>query len=114
MAKLPRFLSGIVPGFSVVDVKEWLAQGKIEVFLQRAEDAPEPCCYRCKTQLGMLRGKHRMKIEGMPILGMKTYFYFWREKRHCPNCQKARREQIEFLAPETPHIMSDYPKATTT
>src|SRR5436309_2696475 len=108
MAKVPRFLSAVVPGFSVVDVKEWLKEGKIEVFLERADDAPEPCCYRCKTKLTVERGKHRMKIEGMPILGLKTYFFFWREKRHCPGCKKVRSEQIEFLALESPHLTADY------
>lgn len=108
MAKVPRFLSAAVPGFSIVDVKEWLVEGRIEVYLERAEDSPDPCCYRCKTKLGMVRGKHRMKIEGMPILGLKCYFFFWREKRHCPNCKKIRSEQIGFLAEESPHLMMDY------
>ena len=109
MGKVPRFLSAAVRGFSVIDVKEWLTEGRVEVYLERAEDAPELCCYRCNAKLGpVVRGKHRMKIEGMPILGMKTYFFFWREKRHCPACKKIRSEKIEFLAPETPHLMMDY------
>jgi transposase len=49
-----------------------------------------------------------MRIEGMPILGMRTYFFFWREKRHCPGCNKVRSEQIEFLSEESPHLMMDY------
>jgi transposase len=108
MAKVPRFLSLAVPGFSIVDVKEWLVEGKVEVYLERAENSLEPCCYRCQSKLGAVRGRHRMKIEGMPILGLKTYFFFWREKRHCPSCKKVRSEQIEFLAPESPHLMADY------
>lgn len=108
MGKVPRFLSAAVPGFSVIDVKEWLAEGRIEVYLERAEETPDACCYRCKAKLGIVRGKHRMRIEGMPILGLRTYFIFWREKRHCPGCNKARSEAIEFIAPETPHLTMDY------
>ena len=49
-----------------------------------------------------------MHIEGMPILGMRVYFLFWREKKHCPECKKARSERVEFLAEETPHLSRDY------
>jgi len=108
MGKIPRFLAAVVPGFSVIDVKEWLVEGRVEVYLARAEDAPEACCYRCQSKLGSGSGKHRMKIEGMPILGLKTYFIFWREKRHCLKCKKVRSEEISFLAKETPHLMAEY------
>jgi transposase len=108
MAKVPRFLSAAVPGFSIVDVKEWLAEGRVEVYLERADESVEVCCYRCQTKLGLARGKHRMRIEGMPILGLKTYFCFWREKRYCPKCRKVRSEEIPFLAIESPHLMMDY------
>lgn len=108
MGTVPRFLSAAVPGFSIIDVKEWLAGGKIEIFLERSSDAPERTCFRCGGKLFALRGKHRMRIEGMPILGLRTYFIFWREKRHCPHCQKTRSEQIDFISKESPHLMMDY------
>lgn len=105
---VPRFLSAAVPGFKIIEVKEWLSEGRIEVFLERSGDASESRCFRCHGRLSALRGKHRMRIEGMPILGLRTYFLFWREKRHCPECKKARSEKIEFIAPETPHLTSDF------
>ena len=108
MRTVPRFLSAAVPGFSIIDVKEWLAEGRIEVYLERSSEAPPASCYRCGSCLSVARGKHRMKIEGMPILGLRTYFIFWREKRHCPGCKKVRSEKIEFIAAETPHLTMDY------
>jgi transposase len=108
MGTIPRFLSAAVPGYEILDVKEWLLDGKIEVFLDRKEEDPSLCC-RCGSDLTTIfRGKHRMRVEGMPILGLKTYFYFWRLKKHCIKCKKARSEEVSFLAKETPHLTLDY------
>jgi transposase len=105
---LPRFLTAAVEGFDVVDVKEWLGDGKIEIYLERSEDRKDFLCYRCGTKMSKARGKHRMRIEGLPILGLKTYFIFWRHKKHCPECGKARSEEVSFLAEETPHLTKEY------
>jgi len=108
MVKLPRFLTQAVPGFEILDVKERLQDGRIEVYLNRKPDAPQPHCYRCGTELQAHRGKHRMRLEGMPILGFRFYLHFWREKAHCPRCKKARSEAIAFVAAETPHLTEDF------
>jgi transposase len=105
---LPRFLSAAVPGFEIIDVKEWLSEGRIEIFLERKADAEPAACYRCGTRLTIARGKHRLRIEGLPILGLRTWWIFWREKKHCPECEKARSEAVEFLAAETPHLTKEY------
>ena len=49
-----------------------------------------------------------MKLEAMPIMGFRTYVFFWRHKGHCPKCRKARAEAVDFLAKETPHLTQDY------
>jgi hypothetical protein len=49
-----------------------------------------------------------MNIKHMPFGKFEFRLIFWREKRHCPNCNKARSEALDFLAPETPHLSKDY------
>jgi transposase len=44
----------------------------------------------------------------MPLGNFECRLIFWREKRHCPNCNKARTEALDFIAPETPHLSKDY------
>ena len=75
MRNLPRFLSQAVPGYEILDVKEWLQEGRIEIFLgDRSEDAlGPPRCHRCAGELTGNRGKYRVRLEGMPILGLKTW-----------------------------------------
>lgn len=109
MGKLPRFLSQAVPGFEILDVKERLSEGRIEVFLEKKVNEPTPC-HKCGRDLGLapLRGKHRMRLEGMPILGFRLFIYLWREKRHCVICKKARSVAVSLVAPETPHLTEDY------
>lgn len=109
MDKLPRFLSVAVPGFRIIDVKEWIQDRKIEIFLEKDLEKSEPArCHHCGGALHTGRGKHRLRLEGMPILGLRTYFHLWRMKGHCGRCKKARSERIEFIAKETPHLMLDY------
>lgn len=107
MDNVPRFLRASAPGFKILDVKEWLASGRIELVLER--DPEEPfCCHRCGGPLALERGKHRMRIEGMPILGLRSVFVFWRRKGHCSRCGKARSEAISFIAEESPHLTQEY------
>ena len=108
MRDIPRFLSAAVPGFKVVDVKEWIIDGRIDVYLEPVSNRPEPTCYRCGEVLMIDRGKHRLKLEGMPILGLRTFFHLWRQKGHCSKCKKARSEALDLVADETPHLMQDY------
>lgn len=108
MGKLPRFLTQAVPGFEITDVKERLQDGRIEVFLARRPDAPASRCHRCGGALQARRGKHRMRLEGMPILGFRLFLHLWREKAHCLVCKKARSEAIEFVAAESPHLTEEF------
>ncbi|MFT6631313.1 MAG: transposase [Bacteriovoracaceae bacterium] len=106
--KLPRFIKNVIPGYEVTDFKEWLQKDLIEIYIQK-KDKLAPCkCSRCGHELTVKRGKHRMNIKHMPFGKMECSLIFWREKRHCPNCKKARTEALDFLAPETPHLSKDY------
>jgi transposase len=49
-----------------------------------------------------------MKLEAMPIMGFRTFVYFWRQKGHCEKCKKARSEAVDFVAEESPHLTQDY------
>jgi transposase len=96
-----------VEGYEVLDVKIWLEKGHVDVFLE-ASDSATMHCHRCDEELGAHRGKHRMKIQGMPLGRIKTFFHFWRHKGDCSNCNKARSERVEFLADQTPHLTKQY------
>jgi transposase len=49
-----------------------------------------------------------MRLEGLPIMGFRLFIVLWRRKGHCDECRKARSEAIEFVSPESPHLMRDY------
>lgn len=94
------------PGYEVLDVKIWREQFKIDVYLGRG--AEKGFCHRCGEELGVERGKHTMKAEGLPVGLLKVYIHFWRNKGHCAGCKKARSEAINFLSEETPHLTKTY------
>src|SRR5262249_23191282 len=102
--KLPRFFD--FENYEVRDIKEFLSEGRIEIFLNRNENA-KPICHRCMGNLGKLRGDHYLRIEALPIMGYRTYLIFRRYKYHCPTCKKARSEKIDFLSEQTPHLTKD-------
>jgi transposase len=104
---IPRFLKNAFKGYDVVDVKEFIQDGLIEIHLSRREDK-DWCCYRCGELLSRERGKYRSCLEGMPIMGLRVWVHFWRHKGHCKNCRKARAEVVEFIAEETPHLTTDF------
>jgi transposase len=106
MISIPRF-SNNFEGFETVDFKEFLQEGRIEIHLKRSEEK-KFLCHRCGGKLGAERGRYRMKLEGMPIMGFRAYVHFWRYKGHCEKCKKARAEAVEFIAQETPHLTQDY------
>jgi transposase len=106
--KLPRFIKNVIPGYRVIDFKEWLMDGVIEIYLEKKAKS-KPCkCHKCGHEMAVKRGRHRMKIKHMPLGKFECYLIFWREKRHCPECNKARSEDLDFLAKETPHLSKDY------
>jgi transposase len=104
---IPRFLKKAFKGYDVLDVKEFLQEGLIEIYLGRREDK-DWCCYRCGHVLSIERGKYRSCLEGMPVMGLRVWIYFWRHKGHCSKCNKARAEAVEFVSEETPHLTIDF------
>lgn len=105
--RIPYFLKNAFPDFEILDVKEWLEDGRIEVYLSTKE-TKEFLCHRCGSPLGAGRGKHPIKLQGLPILRNRFYIYLWRRKGYCDQCKKARSEKIDFIAEETPHLTADY------
>ncbi len=53
-------------------------------------------------------GKYRVRIEGMPVMGLRLFVFFWRERGFCSRCQKVRSEHIEWVSQETPHLTQEY------
>ena len=104
--KLPRFIENLIPGFKIIDVKEWLQHKKIEVYLEK--DTSDCFCNRCRTQLEASRGRHRLQVRHLPIFNFQVYLMVWRHKGHCPTCKKARSEHLNFIAEETPHLSREY------
>ena len=105
---LPRFLKNLIPNFKIIDLKEWHKRGVIEIFLEKDScDAPRRCG-RCQSELKGNRGKHRLRLQHLPIFNFKVYLYVWREKGHCPKCKKARSEELDFISHETPHLTKEY------
>lgn len=106
MTSIPRFANNF-EGYEVIDMKEFLARGEIELHLERKSDKSWKC-FRCDSELGRERGRYRIKLEAMPIMGFRTYVYLWRHKGQCPKCKKARTEAVDFVAKETPHLTQEY------
>jgi transposase len=102
--RLPRFFN--FENYEVKDIKEFLSDGVIKIFLERNSEI-KSVCHRCNSELGRSRGDHFMRIEALPIMGYRTYLIFRRYKYHCPNCKKARSEKVEFLSEQTPHLTKD-------
>lgn len=105
--RLPKFLLKLMPGFQIVDIKEWLSKGFIDIYLNHDKDN-SPCCYRCQTSLTSITSSYKLKIQTMPILSYKTYLHIKRRKGHCPSCKKIRSEHLDFIASETPHLTKEY------
>jgi transposase len=103
---IPRFLRKAFKGFEVVDVKEWLSEGHIGVYL-KADKGHALMCHRCGHRLGGQYGKYPMKVRGLPIMGLKFWVHFMRSKGYCAGCKKVRSQAISFLSPESPHLMVD-------
>jgi len=106
--KLPRFIKNVIPGYRVIDFKEWLRDGVIEIYLEKKDTLKACKCHKCGHEMTAKRGRHRLSIKHMPLGKFECRLIFWREKRHCPKCKKARSEELNFLAKETPHLSKDY------
>lgn len=106
MTTIPRFARQY-DGYETTDFKEYLTEGRIEIHLGRAEDKRWTCS-RCGGELSAERGRYRVRLETLPILGLRCFVHLWRHKGHCPRCKKARAEHVSFVAKETPHLTEEY------
>lgn len=105
--RLPRFIKKIIPGFEVIDLKEWISKGYIEIYIRRTDDIRH-CC-RCNSKLEKAKvGDHKLKIRTMDIMGLKAYLIVKRQKHHCKTCKKIRSEELDFISKETPHLTKEY------
>lgn len=106
--RVPRFLSKHIPGFQIIETKEFLKKGFIELHLKKDEDNKQCLCSRCNHELKNSHGKYPIKLKTLPIFNYECFIFLWREKRFCPNCKKVRAEKLEFIAEETPHLTKEY------
>lgn len=104
--RLPRFLKKLIPGYEVIDLKEWLNKGFIEIYLKPESEDME--CQRCDTPLSSFHGSYNITLQHLPLFNFKTYLRLKRRKGFCPNCKKIRSEKLSFIAPETPHYTAEY------
>lgn len=102
---LPRFLQ--FAKYKVRDFKEFLSENRIDIYLERDWAHPSEC-HRCQSPMTVKRGQHPMRLECLPIMGIRTFIHFMRYKFHCESCGKARSEALEFVSQLTPHLTSDY------
>ena len=106
--RLPRFISKITPGFEVIDLKEWISKGYIEIYLKNKEETPRICC-RCSNKLNTAKvGEHKVKVRTLDIHKFKTYLILKRQKHYCSNCKKVRSEAFDFISKESPHVTEEY------
>lgn len=105
--RLPRFLTKLIPNFKIIDLKEWLNKGIIEVYL-RPDENHKRCCHRCGHELHGITSSYKIRVQSMPIFQYKTFLCLKRAKGHCSRCKKIRSEDLDFLCPETPHFTRDY------
>ncbi len=106
--KLPRFLSKLIPNYKIIDIKEWLKRGVIEIYLEKKDKQAPMLCSVCGEKLGAKRGSYKLNIKHLPIFNFECRLIFFRHKADCPKCKKARSEEIDFLAKETPHLSKEY------
>ena len=106
--RLPRFLSKLIPNYQLIDCKEWLNKGVIELYFKKKDKSASMTCSVCAGTLGPRRSSHRMNIKHLPIFNFECKIIFLRDKGHCASCKKIRSEELDFLARETPHLSKEY------
>ncbi len=68
---LPRFLR--FENYKTTDVKEFLADGRVEVYLERDFEKGFQC-HRCGQMLSsQRRGDYFLRVETLSIMGYRTY-----------------------------------------
>lgn len=106
--RLPKFLLKMIPGFQIIDIKEWLNQGFIEIYLTHNDEGCQAKCFRCHTELTRITGNYKQRIQTLPILQYKSYLLIKRRRGECPKCKKIRAEELDFISNETPHLSREY------
>lgn len=105
---LSRFFHKITPGFKIIDVKEWISKGYIEVIMKKDVSGPRMCA-RCHHELENAKvSEHKMRVRSMDIHGFKCFYVFKRQKHKCLNCKKIRSEEIDFISEESPHVTREF------
>lgn len=102
---IPRFLNSF-QGFSVKDIKEYITDQRVEIYLEKNPDTKNLCC-RCCEPLGHYHDRYQRKVKHLKLFNFSVSVHFFTEKRDCLNCKKVRSELIEWLCPTTPHITMD-------
>lgn len=99
---LPRVFQGF-QGYKVVDIKDYHLESRSELILSKKKDH-RPICHRCGCGLGHQKGRTRLRVKHLKMMGWSVELVLWREKRWCPSCQKVRSEKVEFICPSCPHM----------
>ena len=102
---IPQFLQ--TEGYEVREIFENLEEGRIVIRLHRKLDRPY-ICHRCGTGLQCKRGTHPLQLKEMPMGGYAVFIHVTRWKGYCPECKKARSEDIPFIADHSPHLTKNY------
>lgn len=105
--RIPRFLSRVIPGFEIIDIKDWKNTSKIEIYFKKKKES-EYHCSKCGSKLQNSHGKYKIKLKHLPIFDQDCYLILWREKRYCPSCKKVRSEALDFISKDTPHLTQEY------
>ncbi len=90
-------------GFDVADLKEWRTRRHLEIVLNKNAER-QHLCGRCESPLGAMNSRYVVRAKHLRMMGWTVSVSFYREKRHCPQCNKVRSEQVEFLCPSSVHV----------
>jgi transposase len=104
--KLPRFLQKLIPGYEIIDLKEWLLKGYVEIYLSPKDD--QMSCQRCGNHLQGYHSSHPLTLRHLPLFNLQTFLKLKRRKGYCPTCKKIRSEKLDFISEETPHYTEEY------
>lgn len=106
--RLPRFLSKLIPNYKIIDMKEWINKGVIELYFEKEDPKAQMNCFKCSNKLKNRCATHQMNIKHLPLFNFECRIFFKRDKGYCNNCKKIRSESLDFLAKETPHLTLEY------
>lgn len=105
-AKVQKYLPYIFrsfQGFRTVDVKEFHSERRMELVLESEPDRVR-LCDKCGHKLGNLHDRYWVRARHLKAFNWNVVVCFFREKRHCANCDKVRSEWIDWICPTSPHM----------